>query len=73
MMIMFAVFVCFYSAFSIKIIIEAHDKAGIEKKTGETILDIEVIDENDNAPKIIADVIVKSINQETTQKGESIL
>ena len=27
-----------YFIHSIKIIIEAHDKAGIEKKTGETIL-----------------------------------
>ena len=40
-------------------IIEAHDHAGIEKRTGETVLDIQVDDENDNAPIISLDVIVK--------------
>ena len=45
---------------AIKVIIEAHDKAGLEKKIGETILDITVSDENDNAPSIYTGIIVTS-------------
>ena len=45
----------------IHIVIEARDSSGSTRKTGNTILDIQIDDVNDNAPSVFLDIIVKSL------------